>query len=310
MSPMLESSAAFLGMLALRAKDKQVRASAAIIRRFVWTAGISEPGQITAEAVAAYLGEMKRAGRSPKTLHNHATALRTFCDFLVRVRHVLAANPCADVRLPDLEERPPVWLSQGELAVALDVARANDIVGELIIPLATGLRRGEMTRLLWADVDVARRTLLVCKSKGRRPRSVPLSDLAVEAFELQHRKTGGFRFVFPGRTCRRDGGDWVDRPRGQNTWRRLFLPIQEALPKLQGLVGTGRMYHTLRHTFASLAAQGNVNLYKLARWMGHRDIRTTEIYAHLRDGYDRDIERGSALAPGVLSGRRRECSDE
>jgi integrase len=51
--------------------------------------------------------------------------------------------------------------------------------------------------------------------------------------------------------------------------------------------------HVLRHTFASIAAQAGVSLYKIGSWLGHTMAEVTEIYAHLAQ-YDKDIERLNA----------------
>ena len=48
--------------------------------------------------------------------------------------------------------------------------------------------------------------------------------------------------------------------------------------------------HVMRHTFASLAAQAGVSLYKIGVWMGHSSSEVTEIYAHLA-AYDPDINQ-------------------
>jgi site-specific recombinase XerD len=39
--------------------------------------------------------------------------------------------------------------------------------------------------------------------------------------------------------------------------------------------------HTLRHTFASYLAMAGVDLYTIAKLLGHSDVSTTQIYAHL-----------------------------
>ena len=48
-------------------------------------------------------------------------------------------------------------------------------------------------------------------------------------------------------------------------------------------------FHDLRHTFATRMAQKGIDLYKIAKLLGHKDIRMTQRYSHhcpdsLRDG--------------------------
>jgi len=50
-------------------------------------------------------------------------------------------------------------------------------------------------------------------------------------------------------------------------------------------------FHDLRHTFATRLAQRGVDIYKIAKLLGHRDIKMTQRYAHhcpesLRDGVE------------------------
>ncbi|MDR3596139.1 tyrosine-type recombinase/integrase, partial [Clostridium sp.] len=42
-------------------------------------------------------------------------------------------------------------------------------------------------------------------------------------------------------------------------------------------------FHTLRHTFASWLVQKGVSIYEVSKLLGHADIKTTEIYAHLKE---------------------------
>ena len=73
--------------------------------------------------------------------------------------------------------------------------------------------------------------------------------------------------------------------------RRLFEPaIRRA-----GIVGA--TWHTLRHTAASRRALNGVDLYRIKEILGHRDIATTQRYAHLTPGFLRDaVNRGSLFA--------------
>ena len=92
----------------------------------------------------------------------------------------------------------------------------------------------------------------------------------------------------------------MNRRRDISWWGRALKPIQDAVPKFKTMQkgSTGRGWHLFRHTFASRAAQAGVSLYKLAAWMGHRDVRTTQIYSHLQAGYEEAIEL-SAPAVGA-----------
>ncbi|HXY55655.1 MAG TPA: tyrosine-type recombinase/integrase [Nitrospirota bacterium] len=50
-------------------------------------------------------------------------------------------------------------------------------------------------------------------------------------------------------------------------------------------------FHDLRHTFATRLAQAGIDLHKIAKLLGHKDIKMTQRYSHhcpdsLRDGFE------------------------
>ena len=287
----------FQAGLSLRAGAKQVQTVTSVIEAFLWQAGPAWPDGdgATRGSIVQYLAALAGMGRSDKTILNHRSALATFCQFLAD-RGVIGANPCATIAVRRPEETLPRWLENDELRTVLALADAHGIGPEVRLALATGLRLSEMIRLRWADIDEPKRRLAIRKSKARRPRIVPLSQAALEALAEQRAKTGGpeagLEFVFPARQTWRGGWRYANRPRASNWWRRALRPVQEAVPKFRELPGssTGRGWHLFRHTFASRLAQAGVSLYKIAQWLGHSDIRTTKMYAHLAATYDPAIE--------------------
>ena len=297
--------------LGLRAKPKQASAALAIVRRLLWSGGICTPEDLDVAAVQRYLAGLQKAGRSKKTIWNHRSAVAGFCAWLVG-RGLLARNPAADVKLARPERQLPRYLDDAEIAEVLRIARARGFGPEACLALATGLRLGELIRLRWADVDLGRRCLAVRQSKSGRPRVVPLSAAALAALAEQADRSGGFAHVFPARRTWRGGWRYEDRPRASNWWRRALRPVQEAVPKFRALPGssTGRGWHLFRHTFASRAAQGGpgrpaASIWKIAGWLGHSSVRTAEMYAHARDGYDEDIEAATPLGVAGARGKER-----
>jgi len=303
-APLASLVAGFEQAAALSAGPKQVRSAAAITRSFLWSAAITRPDEISAAAVESYLAALARLGRSRKTPWNHRSAISRFCEFL-RARGLMEADPCRAVRLRRPEETVPRWLDDDEIKLVLATARGSGIWPEVCLALATGLRLGELIRLQWADVDVAGRSLVVRKSKTGRGRVVPLCTAAMEALAQQRELTGDMGYVFPSRQTWRGGWRYVDRPRASNWWRRAIRPLQCAVPKFRqgmGRCSTGRGWHLFRHTFASRLAQAGVSIWKICSWLGHSDVRTTRIYAHLRAGFDAEIERAM---PAVAGGPRK-----
>ena len=301
---LLEMLAHFEIAAMLTSGRKQARAMRQVVRRFLWACRIDQGTRmsaaaqqitlITAGAVEEYLADLTRTGHAPATVRNHRSALSCFCRFLMR-QGLLEANPAGEIRLGRSEQRVPQWLSDDEIVLLLELARSHAIWPEVCLALATGLRVGELARLQWGDIDRRRRTLTVRKSKSHHPRTVPLCRCALLALRMQRQRVPSMEHVFPARQVWRGGWRWVDHPRDGNWWVRALKPMKAAIAKFDTLTGAGRGWYLFRHTFASRAAQAGVSLYKLAQWMGHSDVRTTEIYAHLQAGYDPDIERGAPM---------------
>jgi integrase len=125
--------------------------------------------------------------------------------------------------------------------------------------LYTGCRVGEAVALEWQDVTGTHVTFW--RTKGDRPRTVPLSERAKEALR-EGREAKGAK-------------PWAIRYDAYNTdWQRAKAAA--------GLAHDPQVVpHVLRHTCASRLVQANVNLKKIQEWLGHGSIAQTVQYAHL-----------------------------
>jgi len=289
--------AAYARASAVRGATKELTRKERIIRDFLRVGRISQAADITASVVQDYIAELVARGRAPRTVRCYHSAVRLFCRLLLD-RGLIYGDPCAYTPLPAIEETAPRYLTEAEIGRLLPIARQAGIEIEVLVAINTGLRMSELRHLRWdAPVDLAGRTLIVRRAKGRRPRAIPLNGAALAALTVQRERYGHLSFVFPGgRGGHHHGQVWdQDRPRSLTWWDRMALPpIQERVPKFRearpGTVGSG--WHLFRSTFASRLVQAGVSIFKVSVWLGHKSPATTAAaYAILAPGYDPDIER-------------------
>jgi integrase len=154
----------------------------------------------------------------------------------------------------------------GEALSKLEESGGNaTAIAAIRLLMLTGCRRGEVVSLQHAWIDLDRRCLRLPDSKTGA-KIVPLGDSAIGLLKAIP-VVDGIPYVFP---ASRGAGHFVGLPR---VWAEVTKTA-----KLPGL-----RIHDLRHSFASVAVSGGESLYVVGKILGHRQARTTEIYAHLAD---------------------------
>ncbi|MDR7098984.1 integrase [Lysobacter niabensis] len=130
----------------------------------------------------------------------------------------------------------------------------------VLLSLNTGLRRGELTSLEWADIDFHSHNLTVraAAAKSGKRRSVPLNDESIAALKQWRKQVGTKGRIFPFRDFK-------------TAWGALLEDAKIA----------DFRWHDLRHHFASRLAQAGVNLNAIRDLMGHADLKMTLRYSHL-----------------------------
>ena len=146
---------------------------------------------------------------------------------------------------------------------------------ELDIALHTGLRRGSMYRLTWADVDFEHGLVREAKPKRGKTRFLRMNSAALTAFLKLRQASNGDDRVFD-----------IKKPRH---W------FEKAVAKA-GIVDF--RWHDLRHTFASRLTIAGVPLRQVQELMGHGSISMTARYSHLEPDF-----AGDALARLVGFGK-------
>jgi len=171
------------------------------------------------------------------------------------------------------------WLTLEEEEKLLQASKGhlNDQLKDIVLlAVHTGLRRGEILSLKVQDVDFSRKTFIVMKSKNKEKRGIPLNASAMEVLLRQSKVIPILGYIFS----------------TSNGTKIMPRNLNRAFVKAVTKAGIEKFrFHDLRHTFATRLAQNGVDLYKVSKLLGHKDISTTQRYAHhypesLRDGVE------------------------
>ena len=144
----------------------------------------------------------------------------------------------------------------------------------IVIAMYTGLRRRELVHVWWKDVDLDQEALTVRNREGFRTKTgderiVPLRGPALSRVRKMYRRKDPAQDE-PVITDR--NGDAV-RP---NRLTRRFSNFAN-MAGLDERVS----FHSLRHSCATLLLSRNVPVRIVQEILGHENIQTTEIYAHV-----------------------------
>lgn len=239
--------------------------------------------RIDADQIRAFLAAKKAEGLATKTVINQLVFLHGLFAFALK-RGWVVVNPVASVDRPRAAGIDPDihYLDLGELE-ALLAAVAEDDFGATehtlyLTAAMSGLRQGELVALRWTDIDWQASRIRVRRNytrqrfgtpKSRRSsRSVPMIERVARELE-RHFKASAFQgdedLVFP--------HPYTGHPLDASKLRKRF---KEALERA-GLRPI--RFHDLRHTFGTHCASAGVPLRTLQEWLGHRDYKTTLVYA-------------------------------
>jgi integrase len=229
--------------------------------------GNYEPKDITPQMVDKKCDRMLKT-HAPATTKHTLTLMRRIINF--GVSRQLCEGLTFKMQLPRVDNIKTEYLTADELKRLHDVLDEwNDIqVANIMrIALYTGMRRGEIFRLKWSDIDFRRGFIHIREPKGGKSEIIPLNKHALHVLE-EHPRTKNSLYVFPGKY-----GDQR---------KHLKSPLLR-IKKLACLPDDFRPLHGLRHTYASTLAESGVDLYTIQRLLTHKDPTTTQRYAHLRD---------------------------
>ncbi len=267
--------------------------------------------QLDVPLILAFLEHIENErGNSPKTRNARLAAINAFFRFLeYRLPSCLdQARRIHALPMKKTDERLIDHLSQGEVQALLDAPDPTTLTGVrdramLHLAFATGIRVSELVGLLREDLVFQPQPSIHIYGKGRRERVLPLWKETVTALRawLLARNEGINPELFlnaRGQAMTRSGFEYI-----------LAKNVKAATLIQPSLAKKRISPHVMRHTCAMHTLQATHDVRKVALWLGHASLQSTEVYLRadptekleiLSAGASPSLRRGQFRAPDNL----------
>ena len=216
--------------------------------------------EITPKRIEDYKAEALKSGASFASVNRRLACLKSMFNRAIDW-HMAEENPVRKVKLFKENNQRVRYLEQGELAKLLEHSSLR-LRAVILFAVNTGMRKGEIQRLRWSEINFNQGYLTAIETKNGETRYVPINDTVKEVL-LSIRKNPDSPYVF----CAKDGESY--------DFRKSF---ETALGK-SGIIDF--RFHDLRHTFASHLAMKGVDLNTIRELLGHKSLDMTLRYSHL-----------------------------
>ncbi len=266
--------------------------------------------QLDVPLVLAFLEALESSrGNSARTRNARLAAIRSFARFveyrapacIQQIRGLLA------IPMKRSDEKLVSYLTHAEMQAVLDAPdpRARDGMRDramLHVAFAAGLRVSELIGLRLNDVTLQPQAAIHVMGKGRRERTLPLWNTTAKALRawLALRGDAACPELFinaRGAPLSRDGFEYI-----------LAKHVTAAAASVPSIKKKRVSPHVLRHSCAMHTLEATHDIRKVALWLGHASVQTTEIY--VRVDPTEKLETIEAMLPPTLRRGRFRAPDK
>ncbi|MBU5453304.1 tyrosine recombinase XerD [Pseudoflavonifractor sp. MSJ-30] len=239
--------------------------------------GVPELVSATQVNIRDYLAYLQDQGKSGATASRSLASLKNFYAYAVSGGFLEVSPISGEIHVERGEKKLPQILTGKEVELLLAQPACVDHKGYrdkamLEVMYATGMRVTELISLNVEDVNLEL-ALVKCHS-GKKSRVIPLYPAAQKALAVY------LKDVRPAMVLDANEQALFVNIGGTRMSRQGFWKI---LKYYQGKAGIEKEItpHTLRHSFAVHLLENGADLGSLQELMGHSDISSTQMYAHL-----------------------------
>jgi site-specific recombinase XerD len=230
--------------------------------------------EITRSDCTRFRDSLSKKGLHPRTVNSHINLLKALFNSLLS-KEEIEKTPLHKFEALPLQKDEHVYWSVDEVNEFKEKSKGWEHRDIILFALNTGMRLGEIAALTNRSIDLNNELIRVDKSLSRG--------------ELKRTKTGEMRFLPINKSLkdiikRADKNGYLftvnNQPIQTNRFcSRTFKPflVKNNIPLIR--------FHDLRHTFASHFMMNGGDVFTLKKLLGHKDIASTMIYAHLSKDY-------------------------
>lgn len=246
------------------------------LAEFLGRKAITEWTEVSPTLVSQFVVDLRDRGYATTSIARKVAAMKSFFHYL-RGRHVIASDPTETLDTPKVEKFPPTVLTPQEVQKLFAAVRTDSAAGQRDLAMlhtlaSTGMRVTELVSRDVGHLDLARGEMR-CRSRNQRERILPVSPAGQRALAT---------YLDDGRRAlvhdSRETALFVNH-HGQRLTRQGFWLIMKGYAKLAGIKDITP--HTMRHSFAYEMLGKGTDLRTVQELLGHANISTTQVYAHL-----------------------------
>jgi integrase len=225
--------------------------------------------QVNKSAILALRDDLLKTGRSGETINHYFNTISKLFQMLEGDWDLEIANPIKGIkRMPPSQGRSKRVNAELEslLSSGCDQLRLPLLRSIIQFAIQTGMRRGEIMGLTWADIDLPNRKAHLHQTKNGEPRQVPLTRQAMAVLEALSKDE---QKVFP---------------MGMDALRSQFERLKAYAKREWNGVGVNPFddlrFHDLRHEALSRLSDAGLNVIELSHISGHKTMSMLKRYTH------------------------------
>jgi site-specific recombinase XerD len=239
------------------------------------------PEQLTIEHVNQYQHHLVQRKVSWACFNQAAAALRFFYGVTLKKDWDITRIPYHKTG-----RRLPQVLAEEEVVALFGGVQNIKHRAILMTLYAGGLRVSEAAHLRVTDIDSRRMVVRIDQGKGRKDRYVPLSKQLLKILREYWLAVRPRTWLFPGQD--------PEAPLTRGSVDKIFRKA-----KVAARIGKPVSSHSLRHSYATHLLERGVNIRVIQQLLGHRSLRSTEIYTHVARTYLKDTPSPLDLLPMI-----------